>query len=187
MKLIFALGNPGSKYAGTRHNVGFMAVDMLARERGSSFVEKPKFHAYIAELSFSEEKVLLVKPTTFYNDVGLSARSLIDFYKLSPADDLLVIYDDLALPFGTIRIRKKGSDAGNNGVKSLNAHIGAYYTRVRVGTASLERTNDNSSYVLSHFNSDEAAVLKKETIPKIYELINDFLTNRIQETSYTLI
>ncbi len=186
MKLIFALGNPGSSYAVTRHNTGFMAIDAFAREKGLTFSEKTKFNAYIAEFSFEGEKILLVKPTTCYNEVGVSARALIDFYKLSSAEDLLVIHDDLALPFGTIRVRKKGSDAGNNGIKSLNTHIDPEYARIRVGIAVPERTSDDASFVLSRLNSEEVKVLKEEIIPKAHELMHLFLTSVLEDTSYTI-
>lgn len=161
-----------------------MAIDAFAAEHGASFAEKSKFQAYIAELSIAGDKVLLVKPTTFYNEVGVSARALIDFYKLSPATDMLVIHDDLALPFGTIRVRKKGSDAGNNGIKSLNAHIGQEYARLRVGIAIPERTSDDASFVLGRFASDEIASLQKDIIPKLQELINDFLAGKLEDTSH---
>lgn len=184
MKLIFALGNPGSDYAGTRHNTGFMAVDAFAREKDLTFSEKTKFGAYIAEFSYEGDKVLLVKPTTFYNEVGVSARTLIDFYKITPSKDVLVIHDDLALPLGTIRVREKGSDAGNNGIKSLNAHIGADYARLRVGIAWEERTSDDASFVLSRFNAAELATLKEIIIPKTNELIQDFLQDKLAHTSH---
>lgn len=187
MKLIFALGNPGSEYAGTRHNTGFMAVDRLANDHDTSFSERTKFRAYIAELSLAGDKVLLVKPTTFYNNVGESARSLIDFYKLEPSEDLLVIHDDLALPFGTIRIRKKGSDAGNNGIKSLNAHIGQDYARLRVGIHALEHKGDDAGYVLSRFNNSESKLLKEEIIPKIREFIANFTAGKLEDTSCNLL
>lgn len=186
MKLIFALGNPGSDYAGTRHNTGFMAVDLLAKSHDSSFAEKTKFYAYITELNLDGDKAMLIKPTTFYNNVGQSARALVDFYKLSPAEDILVIHDDLSLPFGTIRIRGKGSDAGNNGIKSLNAHIGPDYTRLRVGTNTTEHTNDDANFVLSRFNSAEAKAMKEAVIPKVHELIDAFLAGKLEETSYRL-
>lgn len=186
MKLIFALGNPGSEYTGTRHNTGFMAIDSIAQKCGGSFAEKTKFGAYVAEYSHGGEKVLLVKPTTFYNEVGLSARALIDFYKLSPSEDVLVIHDELALPFGTIRTRKKGSDAGNNGIKSLNAHIGEAYARIRVGIHAPDHTGSDAGYVLSRFNSDEAKALKEEIIPKIHELATAFLTGKLEDTSYAI-
>jgi PTH1 family peptidyl-tRNA hydrolase len=187
MKIIFALGNPGSEYIGTRHNTGFMAVDKFAHEHGVDFIEKSKFRAYLAEFSIEGDKVLLVKPTTFYNNVGESARSLIDFYKLEPSEDLLVIHDDLALPFGRLRVRKKGSDAGNNGIKSLNAHIGQEYARIRVGIAIEERTNDDATFVLSRFDSTEQNELKDKIIPKNCGLIADFIAGELEETSYNLI
>lgn len=186
MKVIFALGNPGAEYAGTRHNIGFIAVDLLAKSHGATFSEKTKFHAYTTDIEIAGEKALLVKPTTFYNNVGQSARALIDFYKLSPVSDLLVVHDDLSLPLGTIRVRKKGSDAGNNGIKSLNSHVGADYTRVRVGIGTAEQRSDDSSFVLSRFNSSEATVLKEFVLPKVHELLNNFLSSGLGETSYQL-
>lgn len=186
MKILFALGNPGSEYAGTRHNTGFVVVDALAHEWSASFSEKTKFSAYVAEASVAGEKILLVKPTAFYNEVGFSARALVDFYKLVPAGDMLVIHDDLALPLGTIRVRKKGSDAGNNGIKSLNVHIGPDYTRLRIGTNTEERTGDDASFVLSRFTSSEAETLKKEIIPKATELIQNFLTGKLEDSSHTV-
>lgn len=186
MKVIFALGNPGSEYVGTRHNTGFMVVDALAKNHSASFAEKTKFRAYTAEFSFEGDKVLLAKPTTFYNDAGLSARALVDFYKLTPATDVLVIHDELALPFGTIRVRRKGSDAGNNGIKSLNAHIGPDYARLRVGIHSLDHLGDDAGYVLSRFTSSETKQLKDEIIPKLHALLSDFVTDRLEDTSYTI-
>lgn len=184
MKVVFALGNPGSDYTGTRHNTGFMAIDAFTAEHNASFAEKSKFQAYVAELSIAGDKILLVKPTTFYNEVGVSARALIDFYKLSPARDMLVVHDDLALPFGTIRVRGKGSDAGNNGIKSLNTHIGEEYARLRVGIAVEGRTSDDASFVLGRFNSDELASLQKDIIPKLKELIHSFLQGTLEDSSH---
>ncbi len=186
MKVIFGLGNPGAEYSGSRHNVGYAAVSKLAKEQGVTFSEKTKFRAYVTEVVIEGEKVLLVKPTTFYNNVGESARAIIDFYKLDPSEDFLVIHDDLALPFGTIRIRKKGSDAGNNGIKSLNSHIGPDYARLRVGVGVEGRTNDDSSFVLSRFTADEIKILKETIIQKTSELAVYFLQNKLEETSYTI-
>lgn len=187
MKVIFAQGNPGSEYAGTRHNVGFMALDKLAGEYNVSFTPKAKFYADIAEIIIAGDKVLLAKPTTFYNETGRSARALVDFYKFDPKDDLLVVHDDLALPFGTIRIRSKGSDAGNNGIKSLNASIGADYSRIRIGigTDLREQMND-ADFVLGRFRTNEARTLKEEIIPKNIELLQDFLIGKLKETSYII-
>lgn len=187
MKVIFAQGNPGSQYATTRHNVGFFALDKLANIHASDFIKKPKFHADIAEIIIAGEKVLLVKPTTFYNETGQSARSLIDFYKLDSASDLLVIHDDLALPLGTIRIRTKGSDAGNNGIKSLNAHLGPDYGRIRIGIKNeLHSRVSDVDYVLGHFSKDEADTLQAVIIPKVIELVEQFCVDTLQTTSHSL-
>ncbi|MDB5176731.1 MAG: pth, peptidyl-tRNA hydrolase [Candidatus Saccharibacteria bacterium] len=186
MKLIFAQGNPGNKYHQTRHNVGFLAVDFYAANHNAAFQSKAKFNADIAELTVGDEKVLLVKPTTFYNETGQSARSLADFYKIDTAD-ILVIHDELALPFGTIRIREKGSDAGNNGIKSLNSHLGENYGRIRVGTWNeIADKQDAFDFVLSKFSSDEMKKLQSDIFPKISELINDFVAGNHIPTSHTL-
>lgn len=186
MKLIFALGNPGSEYVGTRHNTGFMAADSLAFSHGAKFAEKPKLYAYIAEFSVDGEKILIAKPTTFYNQVGKSAHAIVSFYKLTPGSDLLAIHDDLALPFGSIRVRKKGSDAGNKGIRSLNVHLGEDYTRLRTGIAVDDRTSDDASFVLSRFNSSQATALKEAIIPKLRELANDFIAGTLEDTSFTM-
>jgi PTH1 family peptidyl-tRNA hydrolase len=187
MKLIFAQGNPGKDYSTTRHNVGFMALDALASEKGVALASKPKFYADIAELTIAGEKVLLVKPTTFYNETGQSARSLVDFYKLDTASDVLVIHDDLALPLGKIRIREKGSDAGNNGIKSLNAHLGPNYNRIRIGIENdLRSRMGDMNFVLGHFSKDEAATLEEVIIPKTIELIERFCAGELETTSHSL-
>ncbi len=152
MKILLALGNPGSDYAKTRHNVGFMLADAIAKEWNTDFQEKPKFKAMIAETTQHGEKILIVKPTTFYNNVGESARAIRDFYKLSNTD-ILAIHDEMALPLGTIRTRTGGSDAGNNGIKSLNQHLGHDYARVRVGIWTEQREHiDAVDYVLGKIN-----------------------------------
>ena len=107
MKLLFALGNPEPRSDNTRHNVGFFVADEFARRTGVTFGEKTKFKALIAETTIGGEKVIIAKPTTFYNLVGESYRALADFYKIAP-EDTLVIADDLALPFGTMRLREGG-------------------------------------------------------------------------------
>ena len=186
MKIIFAQGNPGSDYQNTRHNVGFLAVEYYAQQHGLPFLPKSKFHADIAEVTLHGEKVLLAKPTTFYNETGKSAQKLADFYKL-PTADILVIHDELALPFGTIRTREKGSDAGNNGIKSLNAHLGEDFTRIRVGTWNdLAEKQDAFDFVLSKFSADEIAKLQNDIFPKISAIIDDFITETHAVTSHKL-
>lgn len=186
MKIIFAQGNPGAQYERTRHNVGFLALDALAAKEGVEWRVQTKYNAAIAELSIQGEKVLLVKPLSFYNETGLVARTLIDFYKASPATDFLVIHDDLALPFGTIRIREKGSDAGNNGIKSLNAHLGHTYTRIRVGVWNeLRDRMDDAHFVLSAFTKSEADALQNTLFATIHVHINEFIRGSLVATSHT--
>ena len=201
MKVILALGNPGEKYAYTRHNAGFLVVNQLAAEQSAQFSNKPKFFADIAELnSFTvdsaastklpvaipREKILLVKPTTYYNEVGISARAILDFYKLT-LDDLLVIHDDTDLDFGKIRIRKGGRDAGSNGLKSLHAHIGSDFWHIRIGTDNLLRRQVSTDrFVMMNFNSDELTILKNWAIPTARTMVHDFLSDHISAISVKL-
>ena len=187
MKLVFAQGNPGTEYEKTRHNVGFLALDHYAGKHNAEFQTKSKFYAEIAEVAMNGIKVQLVKPTTFYNDTGKSARALADFYKIETTD-ILVIHDELAIPFGTIRTRAKGSDAGNNGIKSLNAHLGENYPRVRVGTRNaIAEKQDSFDFVLSKFTADEASKLDSDIFPKVDELIDDFIADKHVSASHKLL
>lgn len=184
MKLIFAQGNPEPRYDHTRHNVGFMALNELAKREGASFQPKDKFKALVAELEVDDEKVLLVKPQTYYNETGLSARAILDFYKLDVAQDVLVIHDELALPFGTIRTREKGSDAGNNGIKSLNAHLGPDYKRIRFGVGSEHRDIiGDTDFVLGKFSSDEQKQLSS-LIEKTHQIIDGFIHGDFAVTTH---
>lgn len=187
MKVIFGQGNPGDQYAKTRHNVGFMILGALANKLEVSWSNKSKFNATVAETRLGNDKLLLVKPSTFYNETGVAARQLINFYNLDVSRDILVVHDDLALPFGTIRTREKGSDAGNNGIKSLNAHIGTSYHRVRIGILNdlRDRMND-SDFVLSNFTKDESARLSESITPHIIEMIEKFCAKNLEITSKKL-
>jgi len=186
MKLILAQGNPGTEYEKTRHNVGFLSLDYYAVKHGLNFQAKSKFHADITETTIDGEKVLLVKPTTYYNETGKSARALADFYKIE-TENILVIHDELALPFGTLRTREKGSDAGNNGIKSLNAHLGENYARIRVGTWNEIADRQGSfDFVLSKFSADEMEKLQKDIFPKVNELIDEFIIGQHATTSHKL-
>lgn len=186
MKIILAQGNPGPVYEKTRHNVGFLALDFYADKNNHEFQNKSKFHADIAEFTTNGDKILLVKPTTFYNETGTCARALADFYKVDTSD-ILVIHDELSLPFGTLRTREKGSDAGNNGVKSLNAHLGENYARLRVGTANeLSEQHSPYDFVLSKFNAEESKKLTSDIFPKINEIINEFIAGSHSITSHKI-
>ncbi len=186
MKLFVGLGNPESRYDQTRHNVGFFMLDQFAKEHASEFSTKPKFRADIAEVSIGGEKALLVKPLTYYNDSGLSYRSLIDFYKLDPADTLIV-HDELALPFGTVRMRRGGSDAGNNGIKSINAHGGQDSARIRVGVASqLRHLTPDVDFVLGKFSRQESDDLMRIGAA-VHAGIEKFISGSFEATSYTFL
>ena len=132
-KLVVGLGNPGSKYHETRHNVGFMAIDLMAKELGLTFSEEKTFKAEVASTFLNGEKVYFVKPTTFMNLSGLAVRALLAYYNI-PMEDFIVIYDDLDMEVGKLRFRQKGSAGGHNGIKSLISHIGTEnFPRFRVG------------------------------------------------------
>ena len=183
MKLIFAQGNPGTQYSATRHNVGFVLIDQLAKEWGITFASKPKLKAEIAETSINGEKVLLIKPTTFYNETGQAARMLLDFYKLS-SKDFLIIHDDLALPLGTIRTRIGGSDGGNNGLKSLAAHIGTKTARIRVGVwVEQHHGADKVGIVLGKLTQNEQKELDSQ-LSVIQRIVQNFITDTFEATTY---
>lgn len=185
MKIIFAQGNPGNEYAHTRHNVGFKVVDAIAETKAATWKKESKFNAETAQYLDGEEKVLLVKPHSFYNDTGIVARSIVDFFKLDPSQSVLVIHDELALPFGTVRVRHQGNDAGNNGIKDLNAHLGTSYTRIRIGIWN-ERRNlmDDADFVLSSFSTDEREALNTLIDTKIASLIDDFVAGSLEAASH---
>lgn len=184
MKLIFAQGNPDQKYLQTRHNTGFLTIEAFAESHDALWKDVDKFKARIAELTLNDQKVLLVEPQSFYNDTGLVARQLLDFYKINAETDLLVIHDDLALPLGTIRVRHSGGDAGNNGIKSLNSHIDGVYTRIRIGIwTTLRDQMDDIDFVLGKFPKDEMKKLEKHIIPQAVEMIEDYLAGKLEATS----
>ena len=159
MKVIVGLGNPEPRYSGTRHNIGHSMVFQFATNQGGVFKQYPKFKALISELTLGDTKVLVVMPTTYYNLVGESVRAIIDFYKLTP-QDVLIVHDELMLPVGTLRTRVGGSDAGNNGIKSVSQHVGEDTSRLRVGIGSEQREQmDDADFVLSRFNAAERATL----------------------------
>ena len=182
MKVILGLGNPEPRYDGTRHNIGFWFVDRLAGN--ASWKSSSKFQSLTAEVTMADQKVLLVKPQTYYNQVGQSARAVADFYKL-PSHNILVVHDDLALPVGTLRLREKGSDGGNNGIKSLNAHLGPEYARLRIGIANQQQSSrDNANFVLSKLSQSELDTL--ETIEtQMRDIVEKFVADKHLTTTYT--
>lgn len=183
MKLIIAQGNPGTDYAKTRHNIAWQVADALAGQAGVAFQAKPKFLAEIAEYTVDGEKIIIVKPQTFYNETGRAARALADFYKVA-SHDILALHDELALPLGTLRLRQGGSDAGNNGIKSLNAHLANDFWRLRLGIGSEQRTRvPDADFVLSRFTPDEQAHITAAILPESLRLIDAFTRGAAQPTS----
>jgi len=156
-KVVVGLGNPGNQYNGTRHNVGYAVVDLLARSaRAGSF--RSKFQAQVAELNEDGFRILLVKPETFMNLSGRAVRQLIDFYQL-PLAEVLVVADDVNLPLGKLRFRSKGSHGGHNGLRNIQEHLGTQeYARLRVGVDA--PGEDMVDHVLSRFRPSERPVIE---------------------------
>lgn len=160
MKLFIGLGNPGPKYTKTRHNAGFMVLDALSKEWDITFNDHKKFKGEVGTGIIKGEKVILLKPTTYMNLSGESVRAVMDFYDIS-VEEIIVIYDDLDLPNGKIRIRLKGSAGGHNGIKSLIAHIGTQeFKRIRIGIDRHPKI-PVIDYVLGKFTEDEKALINQ--------------------------
>jgi PTH1 family peptidyl-tRNA hydrolase len=156
--MVVGLGNPGREYALTRHNLGFRVVDKFAASRSLSF-SKEKFKSHMASGPFAGEKVILVKPQTFMNLSGEAVGRLVRFYDLQ-LSDLLVVYDDIDISFGSIRLRHFGGPGGHKGMKSIIVHLGAeMFPRLRIGIRGDSPAADLSDYVLSRFTSEEEAEL----------------------------
>ena len=160
MFIIVGLGNPTSEYEGTRHNVGFAVIDAIADKYNISVTER-KHRAFCGKGIIAGQKVLLVKPQTYMNLSGESVRSALDFYKVDPETEILVIYDDVSLGVGQLRIRKKGSAGGHNGIKNIIAHLGtSVFLRIKVGVGEKPKENDLADYVLGHFSKEEKEIMQ---------------------------
>lgn len=159
--LIVGLGNPGKKYDNTRHNVGFMCLDMLADEY-SVKINKLKFSALIADIRISGTRCLLMKPQTFMNLSGDAVSQAANFYKIPP-ERIIIIFDDISLDVGKLRIRRKGSHGGHNGLKSIAAKLSSNdYPRIKIGVGAKPHPDyDLADWVLSNFNKDESKLLKE--------------------------
>jgi len=163
MYIIIGLGNPENKYVGTRHNMGFDVVDRLAYQHNIA-LDTVKHKAMIGKGVIGGQKVLLVKPLTYMNLSGESVRAVVDFYKATPAD-LIVVYDDIALDIGRIRVREKGSAGGHNGMKNIILHLGTQeFVRVRVGVGEKPPRMDLADYVLSRFKSEEMPAVREGVV-----------------------
>lgn len=153
MLLFVGLGNPGPKYAGNRHNIGFMAIDQIAADHGFPPF-KPRFQAEVSEGRFGSDRAILLKPMTFMNLSGQSVGEAMRYYKLTPAD-VIVFHDELDLAPGKLRVKQGGGHAGHNGLRSIHQHIGADYGRVRLGVGHPGHKDKVASYVLNDFAKAE--------------------------------
>ena len=176
MVIIAGLGNPTKEYEHTRHNVGFDTIDCIADQYGISINEK-KHRALVGKGMIEGQKVILLKPQTFMNLSGESIRAAVDFYKVDEKEELIVIYDDISLPPGQLRIRKKGSAGGHNGIKNIIAHLGHdTFMRIKVGVGEKPAGYDLADYVLGHFSKEDSAIMDdafKEAAEAVKMMITD--------------
>ena len=173
MYIIVGLGNPTKEYQNTRHNIGFDVIDTLA-ERFSITVLEKKHKALIGKGIINGQKVILAKPQTYMNLSGESVRELIDYYKVDEETELIVIYDDISLDVGQLRIRKKGSAGGHNGIKSIIQHLGHdIFPRIKMGVGEKPKGYDLADYVLGHFKKEEREIMDESamTATKAVELM----------------
>lgn len=159
--LIVGLGNPGEKYAFTRHNAGFLCLDLLA-DKENAKINKIKFKGVLGETAIGGHRCILLKPQTFMNNSGESVRAAADFYKIPP-EHVLVIFDDISLPCGKLRIRRKGSAGGHNGIKSITAHLGSdAFPRIKLGVGEKPDPRwDLADWVLSNLQKEELTALRE--------------------------
>lgn len=182
VKMIVGLGNPGSKYNDTKHNIGFMAVDRIVKDLDVNFTEDKNFKAEIGSDFINGEKIYFIKPTTFMNNSGIAVKALLTYYNIS-IKDMIIIYDDLDMEVGKIRFRQKGSAGGHNGIKSIIAHLGTQeFDRIKVGIGRPNRRMTVINHVLGKFDkNDEIMILN--TLDKVDNAVNYYLqTNDFQKT-----
>ncbi|MBJ6745758.1 aminoacyl-tRNA hydrolase [Streptococcus sp. 121] len=181
-KLIVGLGNPGSKYQGTRHNVGFQFVDQIAQKEGVIFKEDRIFQAEITSFFYQGEKIYLAKPTTFMNKSGLAVEALLAYYGLR-AEDLIVIYDDLDMTVGKVRLRAKGSAGGHNGIKNIIHLLGhSDFLRFKIGIGRPAPQQSVPNYVLGKFSTDDQIAIS-EALERVTEAFYYYLDTRDLEAS----
>lgn len=175
--LIVGLGNPGKKYEMTRHNIGFLVVERLAEMLGAQFVDMPKFESRVAEETVDGKKIHLVLPQTYMNESGRAVQKIVSYYKL-PIDELIVVVDDMDLPFGHLRIRSLGSSGGHNGLKSIEAMLNTReYARLKIG---IGRDVEAIDHVLGRFSSEEKKALP-ECVKQAADVLKRLLVEDIQK------
>ena len=178
MKIVVGLGNPGLKYEFTRHNIGFRIVDSLAQDIEVEFKKVKSYYSLISRGMINNHKVILIKPQTFMNLSGRAVSKVVSYYKI-PFQDLLIVYDDLNLEFGQVRIRKKGSAGGHKGIESIMQYLNSEDVprlRIGIGNPLVNFNFDCVSYVLSNFNGDE-----KDKIKKVIQLSTEAIKTVIED------
>ncbi|AXF56590.1 aminoacyl-tRNA hydrolase [Salicibibacter kimchii] len=161
MKVVVGLGNPGLKYTKTRHNVGFMVMDDLAKELDIKLKKHKTFHGEYNEVTIDDERILLLKPLTFMNRSGQSVRAVLDYFDIDPAN-VLIIYDELDLPVGTAKFRKTGGHGGHNGLRSIIEHVGTKtFNRARIGIGRPPEGASVTAHVLDRFNKEERSEIEQ--------------------------
>lgn len=154
-RVFVGLGNPGKKYEMTRHNLGYLVIQAFAHRHGWTLKEDKRFHAIVSKGQLEGGNVHLVLPTTYMNESGVAVKQYLEYRNLS-VEDLVVVVDDVALPFGEMRLRQQGSAGGHNGLKSIQAHLGtSHYVRLRMGIGQEHGEGDLADYVLDTFSKDE--------------------------------
>lgn len=180
MVIIVGLGNPKKEYENTRHNIGFMAIDALAEKYNISVLDC-KHKALIGKGVINGYKVVLVKPLTYMNLSGEAVRAVIDYYKADAESELIVIYDDVSLDVGQLRIRKKGSAGGHNGIKNIIAQLGHdTFLRIKIGVGEKPKGYDLADYVLGHFSKEELAVMK-DSLDKVDGAVHLMLAGEVDQ------
>ncbi len=179
-QLIVGLGNPEQKYDKTRHNIGFAALDTLAENWQMSWQENRRFQGLLAEGNYRQQKIRLLKPLTYMNRSGQSVRAALDWYKITP-ESVLVIYDDMDLPLGKLRLRLSGSAGGHNGMKSIISHLnGQNFPRARLGIGKSDGKKETISHVLGKFSPTEASVVE-EILRLTTDAIESCLTQGVEK------
>lgn len=191
-KVVIGLGNPGKQYQLTRHNIGFLVVESLVRSNGWSFKDEKKFHAFVAKGGIRQGTLHVLMPTTYMNESGKAVRAYLDYYKLCP-QDIIIVTDDVALPFGHTRVRTVGRSGGHNGLRSLEAYLNTTeYVRVRMGVDKNPPQIPLADYVLGSFNAEEqnkllafveqgAAIVKRlitEDVAQVMNTVNTRLESK---------
>jgi PTH1 family peptidyl-tRNA hydrolase len=175
------LGNPGASYANTRHNVGFQAVDLLSEAYGEGeWKDQQKFLCRSQEARIVTVPVLLVQPTTYMNRSGECIRKLVEFYKLNPREQVLVISDDIDLPLGEIRVRMKGGPGTHNGLRSIVVTLGEEFPRIRVGIGTQPTGEDLATWVVSAFSNEEQKTIGS-TLKTLPEKVKEFVMESTAE------